>query len=168
MASIDFRQWNVRKKIAAGTVVVAAILVLSLLLFRANRATRTILDLPEASIGILNMDGEEISLDIRVGSSDSTFAGVSPQVIKKTVLYSATPYPASAPRMIKDVKVSIDIAFFAAEGALIEIYDVAANSAGNYIPETEYQYTIMAYDGFFEDKGISVKNGSRLLPDTSE
>ncbi len=166
MASINFEQWSLKKKIAAGIILGAfAILILSLLLFRSNKATRIILDLPEGSIKILNMDGEKISLDIRAGSSDSTFAGVNPQVIKKTVLYSATPYPASAAKTIKDVSVSIDIAFFAEEGKLIKIYDVAANSEKNFIPEKQYQYTIMTYNGFFEEKGISVKNGSKLLPD---
>ena len=55
-------------------------------------------------------------------------------------LYSATPYPASAAKTIKDVNVSIDVALFAKEGKLIEIYDVPANSKKNYNTKKELMY----------------------------
>ncbi len=166
MTGIGFNKWSIGKRIVAGVLLATSVLILSLLLFRPNRATRTILDLPQGSVEILNIDGEKISLEIRVGNPDSTLAGVRPRVAGKAVLYSATPYPASVAKTIKNVNVSIDVALFDGEGGLLEICDVAANSERDCSPEKKYQYTILAYSGFFEEKGVSLRNGSRLLPDT--
>lgn len=169
MASLDIKNianWSLTKKIISGVILLLVVWILWSIFGGVNAATQRILELPDGSVQIVNDDGKTINLEIKVGNSDSNFSKVSKSVVEKTVLYSGSSYPASAATVIEDVNVPIEVALFNGEGNLIKIYNIPANTKKTCNPDKKYQYTIMAAEGFFEDKGISLENSSKLLPDT--
>ena len=161
----NIKNWGLKKQIAVGVSAILVIWILWSLLGGANAATQNILQLPEKTIKVKN-DDNKVSLDIRVGNSNSTYSGVNSQVVKNNVLYTASDYPASAAFEIKGVKVPIDVALFDGNGKIIGVYDVETGTEESFNPDSEYQYVLMAQDGYFTGKNISKENNSRLLSDT--
>lgn len=164
----NIADWSLKKKIITSVILLLIAWILWSIFGGANAATMDILKLPEGSIQVLNNDGEKITLDIKIGESNSDFSNVSKEVVEKTVLYTASSYPASAGTVFENVSIPIEAAFFGEEGKVININEIPADTKKTYNPEKEYQYVIMARDGYFADNDISVENGSKLLVDTLE
>lgn len=169
MASINLKNisdWSLTKKIIFGVVILLIIWILWSIFGGPNTVTQNILKLPEATIQIVNEGEEEIELQVRVNNTGAEFAGVRESLIEETVLYHATAYSASASIEVNKVKVPLALALFEENGNLINIYKVKAGEQKTITPEGRYKYTLMAEDGYFAEKGISMENGSKILPDT--
>lgn len=159
---MNFKEWGMFKKIIAAIILLLVIWFLWATFMGTNAATQRILDLPEGSLTIENGDGELITFDIRIGESTSTFSGVDSEVIKETVIYHTSAYPASATRVFKPVSVPIAIARFDSNGEIKEVHEVPADTEMTITPETNYQHTIMASKDFFQENNISLENGSTI------
>ena len=159
---MNIKEWGLPKKIGAGVILLILIWIIWGQLFGVNQATQEILDLPEGTLDIVNNDGEEITINIKQGTSATTFADVDPEVIAETVIYHASPFPASAARVFAGAEVSYEVARFDAEGRILEIYEISANTDRTINPDERYQHTLMAPEGFFAENNISVENGSTI------
>ncbi|MFP4589607.1 MAG: hypothetical protein ACLFO3_06560, partial [Candidatus Acetothermia bacterium] len=128
--------------IGAIGVIVAGILWLALGgLGGENKATRDLLGLPDGQVKIENEDGQEINLDVKVGSFNTSLSDVNPEVLQETVLYIASPSPRSFVRVYEDIETDVEVAYFSPTGKILEIFTVAANTTERLAPEEEYQYS---------------------------
>ena len=105
--NLNIKEWGLTKKIISGLILFIILWILWTVLFGVNQNTQTILNLPEGSLKIVNTDGEEINLKIKISNASTSFFGVSPEVIKENVIYYTSTFPASAKRKFKQVKVPI-------------------------------------------------------------
>ncbi len=163
MANIS--EWGWPKKIIAVVILILIIWLGWRTFFGVNQATRAILDLPEMELELENADGELISISVRNGTPATTYVNVDPDVIRENVVYYTSNFPASATRIIRPVQTDLQIARFGPDGHIQEIYDVPADTEVSIVPDGRYQHTIMAYDGFFAEHGISVENETSIVID---
>jgi|GEM_PF-5793016 len=166
MSSI--KNWNPKVKMfATALVVLIAVVVVWMVFFTKSEAVKDYLEAYKAEIQVENKGGEKTTLNVRVGDAGTGLAGVKSSLIEDGYpLYLASAYPASSGHHVGEVKVPIDVAMFSGEGNLLKICDVPAKTETNCDTETEYQYVIMAEDGYFKDKKVSLENESKLLIET--
>ena len=160
--NLSFSEWSIFKKILSLLILLLIIWLVWNAFFSINQATQEILDLPEGSINLVNNDGEEMTIDIKMGTSATSFASVDEEVIKETVIYHTSPFPASATRVFEGAEVSYEVARFDPEGKLMQIYEVAPDTNKTVEAEDTYQHTLIAYKGFFEENNISVENETTI------
>lgn len=154
---------------ATALVVLIVVIVVWMFFFTKSESVKDYLEAYKAEIQVNNKGGDKTTLNIRVGDAGTGLTGVKPSLIEDGYpLYLASKYSASAGHHVGEVKVPIDVAMFSGKGNLLKICDVPAKTETTCVTETEYQYVIMAEDGYFEDKGVSLENESKLLIDTLE
>ena len=77
------------RTIVIGVVAGAIVLVVALVVLRPNGATRQLRALPEGSLQVVNADGSETTLQVRIGGSDARLSDVQQSEIEEVILYSA-------------------------------------------------------------------------------
>ncbi|MFW5998552.1 MAG: hypothetical protein ACOC4G_06040 [Bacillota bacterium] len=158
----NFFQGSLIKKIVFGVVILVLIWILWSIFGGENRETREILELPDGQIEIVNEDGDELTLEVKMGSSAVNLSGVNPKVIEETVIYITSRYPASAARTYGDIKADIEVAFFGPDRTILSIHEIPEEESQTITPEQKYQHVLIAPAGLFKDKDISVENGSKI------
>ena len=159
---LNIKEWGLTKKIISGVILLVVLWIIWTIFFGVNQNTQTILNLPEGSLKIVNSDGEEIDITIRISNASTSFSGVDSKVIKENVIYYTSTFPASAKRKFKQVSIPIEIARFDKDGKIKEIHEIPAKMEVTIDPESDYQHTLIAEKGFFEKNNISVENGSTI------
>ncbi|MFW6279250.1 MAG: hypothetical protein ACOC2G_03575, partial [Bacillota bacterium] len=121
---MNISEWGTSKKLIAAVVLVLLLWVVYSTFFTPNSETQAILDLPEGTVTIVNDGGQEVTIDVKIGSSATRFKGVDPEVIQETVVYITTPFPASAERTFEPVKAPLQYARFGGDGQIQKIHDI--------------------------------------------
>ena len=164
----NLKDWSLKAKLS--TFIPLGLIIFIVLLtavFSKSEATSHYLHFPKTAINIQNDEGNKINMKVRKGEDKVDLTGIAPSVIKNGLpLYLATPYPASDGHRVGKLPISIDVALFNDKGKLIKIYNVPEMTSKDCNPETEYQYVIMAHDGYFNEKDISENKYSELQVDT--
>ncbi len=127
-----------------------------------NDATRKISTLPEGKIEIENDDGQ-FELNVKMGSSSTSFTQVKPKVIQQTVVYYVTEFLSSATRKFKNINSPMEIALFNKQGELVRIEKIPAKTEIEINVGKEIKHVIMVYEGFCAQKNISVDKNSKII-----
>ncbi len=150
-----------------GVLVLAVVVVVGgFWLFDDSRtASQAVAALPEQALRLQNAEGAVVELTVRNASSlersHCAFNCVREDVVQSTVLFSATPFAASAPITVERLQVPIEMIFFCGAGEFLEMRRFEPGEKELYAPERGYRYHLEAKDGFSAEFGIAP--GSSLL-----
>ena len=117
-----------------------------------------------ATIKLLNDRGDVLELEVKVADEPdermSGFQFVSKNIIERSLILFVFPEEIHTFFHMRNVETSLDIAFFRADGTVVDIMrmDPGENLYG---PTESFKYALEAKAGFFEQKGIG--RNSRLL-----
>lgn len=171
---------NVKKLLTPKVIVYAVVIVLVLAYVgyarSASRVTWTMFRTPQAEIQLVNDEGRTIKMDVRYVNNprtgDNPFRNVGVNTINRNNVYYSYTRDSSATHNTRDIKAPIEMAFFDAEGNLLNIFRAQADSRtsfrainddGERIP---YRFIIMSSEGFFAKNSISEGTEAKLLPNT--
>jgi uncharacterized membrane protein (UPF0127 family) len=117
-----------------------------------------------ASIHLLNDCGEMLELKVKVADEpDERAAGfqyISRSVIERSLILFVFPQETHVLFHMRNVEASLDIAFFRADGTVVDILRMEPDNR-LYGPAEAFKYALEARAGFFNEKGIG--RNSRLF-----
>jgi len=117
-----------------------------------------------ANIHLLNDWGEMLELKVKVADEpDERAAGfqyISKSVIERSLILFVFPQETHALFHMRNVEASLDIAFFRADGTVVDILRMEPDNR-LYGPAEAFKYALEARAGFFGEKGIG--RNSRLF-----
>lgn len=155
------------KKIVA---LISIVVIIFMIWFFATLSTRAIEKLPSGTIQIVNSEGKNVTVAIKIADTADArrngFARVSETVVNNNVLFMPYRTPITTSISVNKVKVPLDIAFFRNDGTLIQVIQSRVGDF-TYRPEGErYLYVMKAQRGFFQRNNIRPGDNVMLLIDT--
>jgi hypothetical protein len=110
----------------------------------------------------VDSSGQTITLQVRNVGSDVNVRGVKASSLRGEIFFASTAFPRAAAYEFESGELPVEVVFFAPDGQLLEIDQVAANTKATLTPDEQYQYTIVAPQGLLAERGVSVEEGSTL------
>lgn len=124
-------------------------------------------------IEMLNDQGEAFQITVRIADTPELrragFTRNGVQTIEENVLLYVYAADTLERHNVQRVKAPLDMAFFRADGSLIQINRTRVNATTSYGPTgpgNRYRYVLVAPAGFFGRQGVSVRTDAQLLPDS--
>ena len=125
----------------------------------ARMQTATLrLSTPEGVVAVPVRVADE-SVEWRAG-----FQHICPTSIRQQQIWFAFPHPSRGKFHMNNVHAPLDIAFFAADGTLLEVFEMKTYRNGHrplYGPKSAFQYALEAHAGYFRAHHIAA--GSRVI-----
>jgi uncharacterized membrane protein (UPF0127 family) len=120
-------------------------------------------------IKIVNDENQVLELEVKVADEPDEraagFQNISRSIIEKTLILFAFPEEEYVFFHMRNVEMSLDIAFIKADGTIIEIIRMDPDPNKLYAPNELFKYAIEAPAGFFEGKRITAGK-SRLITES--
>ncbi len=152
-------------------IVVSVLIIVMGIWFFSTQSTRAFGTLPNGTIQLLNSEGKEIPMTIKIADTAdarrNAFKNVSKTVVNESTLF--IPYSSTTNLRISvdKVKIPLDIAFFDEDGALISILHTRVGNQSYRPGDNRYQYVLMAHNGYFRKQDIIARTENvQLLIDT--
>ncbi len=166
-----FREMSTVRKVIYSVGTVAAVVAIVLLVgYVREQPTRTFLALPEGTIELSGMEGDESLVKaVRIVNTPAArregLRNVRPEVVsEKPVLYVYR-VNTSARHVLTDVRLPLDIGFFDEEGAIVGIFH-GAQPGETVVPGERYRYVLKASAGYFAESSIGAEFETVLRPDS--
>lgn len=119
-----------------------------------------------ARIRIVNDEGKTLEFEVKVADEDDEwqagFQHVGEGIIEESLILFVFPHEMTAEFHMQNVAAPLDIAFMAADGAVLEVLRMEPSPTGLYGSKSTYRYVLETRAGFFGGYRISPK-GSRLI-----
>lgn len=135
-----------------------------------NRTTKVFRQMPTGKIQIVNDSGKTLTLQVKLATDTETrtagFNKVGSKIIDNHLLLYTYPRDTVERHVVKDVRGSLDLAFFDAEGKLLQLVTTKANTTLTYGITSRYRYLLMAPEGYFKTNNISAVGKATLIPDS--
>ncbi len=137
-----------------------------------DRVTRSFSNMPLGAIRVINDDGEEGILWVKVATTAEDrragFSGVGENVVRETALLYVFPRNTVERHGVRGVRLPLEMAFFQEDGTLVSISRTTVGATTTYgaPARVNYRYMLVVPQGYFERHRISVEGEAKLLPDT--
>ncbi len=157
-----------RKYVIAAAVIVVIAAVVVVVFGGRDPATELVRGLPEETLTVEAADGTAVEITVSNASGtearNTGFNGVDAEVVADTVLFIETAHSATSPLQVENLNAAIELAFFDADGELLNVFEAEPEEERSITPQERYKYVLLAQSGFFEEQGIGEE--SQLLGGT--